>query len=246
MIHVVIPTLLSEKDYKNTVAFKCLNRLMQNAECNKNKLGFYYTILEKNKEGFCKLYNQFIENDPVTNGDSIITFIHDDLEIYDQFFVEKLLKAHQSYDVVGLAGASSQDYTDLSRPLAWHLCMRNGQKDGRGFVSHGIPANIAFPTAFINASYFGPTPAEAVFIDGVFMSFNAKNIRASGVYFNEKYTFQHYDMSACADAKKIGLKIGVYPIFAIHHGLGDFNAEALWHTSAKEFRQDYGDYIISI
>jgi GT2 family glycosyltransferase len=238
MIRIIVPTVLTEVSYKQSVPYKCLEKLI---DYDDRDYSPHIIVIPENKEGFCLLYNRYINKYP----DDTVVFIHDDIEIHDQYFFEKLQKAHEKYDIVGLAGASSQDYT-TSKTFAWHLCM-NKREDGRGFLSHAIPKDVGgygFP--YINSSYFGPTPADAVFVDGVFISFNTKKVVDSGVKFNEKYTFHHYDMSACAEAKKAGLSIGVYPIFGIHHGLGEFHNDKLWNKLAIEFGQDYKDYKFSV
>jgi len=243
MIRIVVPTVLTEEAYKNSVPYTCLNRIIQTHDSKKMEI--YVTIIPENRKGFCALYNEYIHNDPVENGESITVFVHDDIEIHDQFFIQKLRKAHERFDIVGVAGTTSQNYINATT-LAWHLCM-NRKEDGRGFLSHVIPKDIGgygFP--YVNSSFYGPTPAEVVFVDGVFISFNTKKVADSGVKFNEKYTFHHYDMSACAEAKKVGLSIGVYPIFAIHHGLGEFHNDKLWQKLAIEFAEDYKDYKQSV
>ena len=171
--------------------------------------------------------------------------MHDDIEIHDLFFLDKVVFAHEKYDIVGIAGGASQTYKD-KKLLAWHLCL-NKHQDGRGFISHSIPKDVGgygFP--YINSTYFGPTPAEVVFIDGVFTSFKTKSLKTSGVVFDDVFTFHHYDMAMCADAKKVGLTIGVMPIFSIHHGLGNFNAEPLWHKTNELFKAKYSDYSFSV
>jgi len=243
MIHVVIPTIKSLTEYVDSVACDCLIKILQREPIDHN-FSFNTEIIPFNKKGISTHYNNLI-NDSKYSDDDTVVVMHDDIEIHDAFFVQKLRKAHETYDIVGLAGAASQNYVNASTP-AWHLCM-NQRGDGRGFLSHAIPKDVGnYPFPYINSSYFGPSPAEVVFVDGVFISFKIKSLRASGVRFNEKYTFHHYDMAMCADAKRAGLKIGVFPIFGIHHGLGEFNSDPLWHTLATEFKQDYGNYSMSI
>ena len=235
MIEIIVPTIKTKDDYINSTIYKCLSNVIEkNVECR-------VTVVPENKRGFCELYNQFIE----TTAADILIFMHDDLEIHDHFFIDKIIKAHEKYDIVGLAGSASQQYTSSCTP-AWHLCM-DKREDGRGFLSHQIPAYVGgYPFPYINSSFYGPTPAPVVFVDGVFTSFNVNKIRESNVKFNEKYTFHHYDMSMCADACKVGLSIGVTPIFGIHHGLGDFNSDALWHKLAKSFVVEYNNYKKSV
>ncbi len=231
MIEFVIPTIKTEQAHIDSIPYKCLISVLQHIK------DYKITILPENRKGFCKLYNEFISS---TTAD-VLVFMHDDIEIHDYFFYEKIIKAHKQYNIVGVAGAASQQYNTSSTP-AWHLCMIDN-KDGRGFLSHQIPANTtSYPFPYINSSYFGPTPAEVVFIDGVLTSFDVIKVRDSQVKFNETYTFHHYDMSMCADARYNNLSIGVTPIFGIHHGLGVFHTDPLWHQLAANFINDYKDY----
>lgn len=233
-IKIIIPTIKTEDEYKNSQPYKCLLHLFKSSIyiCN-----ITISVIPENKKGFCQLYNEIIDD----SDGAITVFIHDDLEIHDQFCIQKIIDAHKKFDIVGIAGGASQNYID-AKTLAWHLCL-NKREDGRGFLSHAIPKDIGgFPFSYINSSYFGPTPAPAVFVDGVFISFKGTSIKDKEVKFNEKYTFHHYDMSACAEAIKKGLTIGVYPIFGIHHGLGEFQNDPLWHKLAQEFLVDYKDY----
>lgn len=243
MIRIIVPTIKTEKDYLDSIPYKCIERLIEQDDYDPSFHSLEIEVIPENREGFCVLYNRYVQKYAET--DDIVVFIHDDIEIHDQFFIRKLFAAHEKYEIVGLAGASSQDYT-TPKTFAWHLCM-NKREDGRGFLSHMIPSAVGgFGFPYVNSSYFGPTPADVVFVDGVFISFDAKKVAASGVKFNEKYTFHHYDMSACAEAKKAGLQIGVHPIFAIHHGLGEFHNDKLWNKLAIEFGEDYKNYKYSI
>jgi len=171
------------------------------------------------------------------------------------------LKAHEKYDIVGLAGATSQDYS--GNTPAWHLSVK-GPRDGRGIVSHYIPAQANLNgftntnPGFYNSVFFGPTPAEVVMIDGLFMSFDLQKIancprndllsEEENELFDNEFSFHFYDMAMCCRAKRIyrNFKIGVWPIFTIHHGLGDFNADPLWHTLAMRFKEKYGRHNVAL
>ena len=191
-----------------------------------------------------QIYNEYLEK---YIDEDYVVFIHDDVEIHDRFLYKKIKSAHKTYDVVGLAGGTSQNYTNMKFGPAWHLCMDDSRKHGRGFVSHYIPPDVGgYDFPYINSSYFGPSPSEVVFVDGLMMSFNMETYRRKPIKFKEKYTFHMYDMSACVELKKAEYKIGVYPIFVIHHGLGDFTKDPLWKTLSTEFIKDYSDYSISI
>jgi GT2 family glycosyltransferase len=236
-ILIVVPTQLSIEQYKETVSYKSIKKLMENNE--KGKYSIDLDIHSKNKTGLSKLYNQLLKwEEPTTN---IIVFLHDDVEIHDLWFAEKLIKAHEQYDIVGLAGATTQDYT--KRPLVWHLCQKNHPYDSRGFVSHYIPKGFNnVQESHYNSSYFGPTPSEVAVIDGLFMSVKTESLKTlKEELFDNDMDFHHYDLSMCSRAKRNGLKIGVWPIFVIHHGLGEFENQAEWHRTAKIFEKRYAN-----
>ena len=235
-IRIIVPTQLLEEEYRNTNYYKALIRVCHSSqsvhEC-------HITILENNSIGLSQLYNDYLRlyTSP-QNATDIIVFMHDDLEIHDAYFVEKLVKAHQSYDIVGLAGATSQDYS--GNTPAWHLCLKQ-PRDGRGFVSHYIPN-----PGYYNSAFFGPTPAQVLLIDGLFMSFNLQKLDKlfdeGRELFDPEFSFHFYDMAMCVNAHGYGISVGVWPIFAIHSGLGDFNADPLWHKLAVKFKEKYGTY----
>lgn len=237
----VIPTPKTLDEYKSSEPYQTLSAI-------ENEELFHVTldIVAENTKGISQIYNEkmalYSGWDHIDN----VVFMHDDVEIHDKFILKKLKKAHEKYDVVGLAGSISQNYTTMSHGPAWHLCLKQ-PNDGRGFVSHAIPASTrGFPTPYINSSYFGPTPSEVCFVDGLFMSFNMKVFRENPIKFKEEYTFHHYDMSACAEIKKANRSIGVWPIFVVHYGLGEFQNDPLWHKLATKFAEEYKNYNFSI
>ncbi len=246
---IVIPTQKTEQEYKNTTEYQCLDKLYgSNYLLGRETYDFpqfdslnyevNFEIVSENKKGLCKVYNEYLYLDNwMTSSenpakDDILLCIHDDVEIHDQFLYEKLKKAHEIYDIVGLAGATKQVYSQ-DKPCLWHTCcdnFRNGIGDGRGFVSH-------YHENVLSSDYYGPSPSEVAVIDGLFMSFNTKRLKEVGFKFDEDFTFHHYDLKTCYDAKKLGLKIGVYPIFVTHKGLGHWNEDNTWHTSDKKFKE---------
>ncbi len=238
----VIPTPKSEEEYIASEPYNTLTSIpVENSDYS-----YQINIIPKNVKGISEIYNTKLKLYSQISDISNVVFLHDDVEIHDRFILKKLKKAHERYDVVGLAGATSQNYTIHNFTPAWHLAMKNN-RDGRGFVSHTIPKDVGgYPFPHINSSYFGPSPSEVVFIDGLFMSFNMDSWRKNPIEFDERFTFHHYDMSACAELTNSGFSIGVWPIFVIHYGLGDFNNDPLWHTLSAKFKQKYKDYNKSI
>lgn len=216
---VVVATPKNSEEYWNSVPGRCLSTI-----ANKNH-NFKTKIVYNNTDGLPYVYNNVagdLEEDIAFNycfNDNICVFMHDDVEIHDLFFYEKLEKAHETYDIVGVAGATKQVYTK-DKPSLWHMACdnfiwgTNGRPgDGRGFIT--TPSN-----GFLTQTFFGPTPAETSMIDGCFMSVNIKRAKEVGLKFDEDFDFHHYDLQLALDSIKLGLKIGVYPIYVIHHSPG--------------------------
>lgn len=193
-------------------------------------------MISENRDGLPKVYNRILD----TTESGIVVFMHDDVEIHDLTFVEKLRTAHTYFDIVGVAGATRQEYS-MDRPCLWHMNCRNFRYgpeggDGRGFIQHPIQENSLVEAT----SFFGPTPARVAFIDGCFMSFDAERVRKTGFRFDENFKFHHYDLSACKIAERLGLTIGVWPIHLLHQspGLRDIN-DPIFQASDRKFKELY-------
>lgn len=242
-MRLIIPTQKTEAEYfltepgKSVDAISSRNNYLRSESSywEDRNINYCFTtyVEENNNTGLGKLYQKHLDSSVY---EDILVFMHDDVEIHDQFFYEKLKKAHETYDIVGLAGATRQEYTK-DKPALWHTsCTQfrmqgNHVGEGRGFVAHKH-------LNYISSDMYGPSPAEAVFIDGLFMSFNVSRLKEVDFEFDQDFDWHHYDITTCLRAKEKGLKIGVWPIFVIHHGLGHWNNED-WHKSDKLFKEKY-------
>lgn len=242
-IDIVVPTMKTEESYFDTSSGKCL-RLISDIYENRGDISIKNIIKAENRTGLSELFQDHLNT---TRADYVL-FIHDDLEIHDQLLVEKLLLAHKTYNIVGLAGATSQDYSNIVNttghelPLVWHL-RKMKPEDARGIVAHTIPKGFnGVEFSHVNSAYFGPTPSPVVVIDGLFMSFDMGSLHGKDEVFDRSFSFHHYDMGMCLRANGMSLTIGVHPIFTVHHGLGEYANDPTWHKMAELFRNKYGNY----
>lgn len=226
-IEIIIPTTQKYDSFKNSNTYKCIKSVAENCKI--------HPICE-NSTGLSELYQNVLNE----SDNDIVLFMHDDLEIHDHFLVDKLIKAHEIYDIVGLAGSTTQNY-NTNAPMVWHLC-REKPEHSRGIVNHYIPKGFNnVEETHINSAYFGPTPSRVCVIDGLFMSFKMSSLKNKGEVFDREFTFHHYDLGLSCNAYDKGLSMGVWPIFTIHHGLGEFSNDPTWHNMAKKFKQKYGN-----
>ena len=185
-----------------------------------------FMAIENNAEGLSTVYNRVL-NDPI-HAHSILVFVHDDLSIQDSSFFSKIRAAHETYNIVGLAGGDGAHLPDKNVPPLWHVLSRNKS----GIVAHTTEADGA-----ITSVCFGPTPRPVQIIDGLFMSLDVENCK--GITFDEDFDFHLYDLALCARANRLGLSIGTWPIWVIHDGLGNTFRTESWRNNALKYNQKY-------
>lgn len=241
-LKIIIPTKQNKDQYNSSSTNECITSVIKDSTVQKD-LDVNITVqpILENKTGLSELYQNILNE----SNDDYVLFMHDDLEVHDHFLIKKLLKAHETYDVVGLAGATTQNYKS-DKPMVWHLC-REKPEDSRGIVGHYIPKGFnGVSETHINSAYFGPTPGPVVVIDGLFMSFKMSALKDKGEIFDRNFTFHHYDMGMCVNAIEKGLTIGVWPIYCLHYGLGEFAHDTVWQKHAREFKEKHGNKILRV
>ena len=189
-----------------------------------------------NKLGLSECYNKSIEKIDIESGhddDVVLAFCHDDLYLTDLFLKEKLEKAFETYDVVGVAGSSS--FSLKNERVAWHF---SPKESWAGFVEHPCQNGGSEQTYM---SYFGRVPSQVVVIDGLFIAVKLQTLIANNIRFQEQYKFHLYDTAFCLECLKKDLKIGVVGIHTCHlsHGLG-LNSEE-YIQGEKLLKEQYGE-----
>lgn len=178
-----------------------------------------------NKQGLPKVYNDFIKSHEWENEDRIV-FLHDDLHIHDTNIIEKLDDAHKKFDIVGLAGSGGNiKKNDIAM---WHLlCDKRS-----GTITH-TDGNKYW------TNVYGENGLSCKFLDGLFLSINPSKMIEKDVWFDEDFTFNHYDSSFSVRAVLAGLTLGTpdCPIFVIHEGLGEMTEE--FYKSNDLFKKKY-------
>lgn len=191
---------------------------------------------EGNKDSLQKVYNKAIDFAVKENFDHII-LCHDDI-ILENFDYGKLKKHFETYDVLGVAGASQ---IKIQEPALWHLM-------GGGFGSgnlHGAVAHLHGDKSDTVKSMtaFGEYPHQSLIMDGVFLAISRKAFKK--IRFDEKCPsgFHFYDLIYTLDASLAGLKCGVIDAYITHAspGLRTFTDE--WKTGQKYFFNKYKKYI---
>lgn len=181
-----------------------------------------YQFIYGNKTGLPLIYNSILRS-PECEG-KIALFVHHDVSIEDTFLVEKLNEAIEQFDIVGLAGGSS---VEIKSPALWHL-MTN-RETWSGSVAH------KFSDGTTRSVGFGPSPKRCLIMDGLFLALNTSKIIEKGLWFDPNYMFHHYDLQLGLDANGLGLRLGTWPIWVVHSGLGDSYQTEAWRESEEHF-----------
>lgn len=201
----------------------------------KNGLSFYKNkeksdveVVYENKKGLSEVYNRFITSDYRNRR---VVFIHDDLILDDQFILEKLDNAHESWNVVGIAGAQ---YFRFQKPAMWHLMadLEDGTNHLVGFVAHRLADNKVI------TNFYGMGNKRVSLIDGLFMSVDVDKVLDKNVKFDENYNFHFYDLTFCVRCLLSGVSIGIGdPIFVTHLSTGQ--PDQNFYILQERFMQEY-------
>ena len=194
---------------------------------------FDFEIVKDNKDGLPEVYNRFLTE---KNKDKIILFVHDDIEIHDLNLVEKLNES--PWDITGLAGASTFRIEDNN---LWHICSH--KESHSGMVTHPyaqvVGDQLQVHTTKRYSTTFGHWPNRCLVLDGLFLAINVEIALQADWRFDERHKFHHYDISSCLLANEKKLRMGTWPIFVIHHGLGNSYMSPEWEKSNETFKNNW-------
>lgn len=215
-IHIVSASRFAPEDFaQKSLLGRCLTRPEHK---------FYEsTIRCGNHESLAITYNTAIESSSPT---TVLVFCRDDVDLGPEHLGSQLQKALARFDVVGVCGNQRHQRGQV----AWWLDPTSGQWDHAylsGAIRHGSLGS-AVPTVF------GPTPMPVESLDGVFIAARADTLQRSGVRFDPRFAFHHYDLDFCRSALQAGLCLGTWP-FPLIHASGGMAAGALWDRSVQAY-----------
>ncbi|WP_256977523.1 glycosyltransferase family protein [Bordetella genomosp. 10] len=187
-------------------------------------------LFAQNTKGLSSIYNSAI--DRARDQPAILVFIHDDVQILDFFFSQKLRTGLQHYDVLGVAG----NIRRLPRQPAWAFVDdRFTWDDGRylsGTVGH-------IKNGELGLAKFGEAPAACRLLDGLILAADSERLLDAEIRFDERFAFHFYDMAFCRDAEEKGLTMGTWPLSLTHESDGAYGTDA-WHDGYWRYLQKYG------
>ena len=187
-------------------------------------------LFSQNDRSLPDCYNQAIDE---ADADDVLVFVHDDVAFDDWMLGWRLHEALLSFDVVGVAGnrrRQSQQMTWLMQPHSqtWDHTQLSGA------IMHG-QGSTRKPT------YFGPTPAPVVLLDGVLIAARAGLLQATGVRFDPLFDFHFYDLDFCRTATQSGLHLGTWPLGITHASSGGGYSSSDWQRNGETYLKKWGE-----
>ena len=181
----------------------------------------------ENKKGLSQLYNLAIEE--AKQSPCILVFLHDDVEILDFFWGERIRAGLQKFDIVGLAGNSRrvpQQPNWAFREIVDENVFRDDQKYFSGTVGHVLGGKKII-------SHFGPIGKRCKLVDGVLIAAKSQTLIKSNTNFDEQFTFHFYDMDFCRSAEENSLTLGTIGLSIYHASGGSFDSQ--WHSLYQSY-----------
>ena len=226
------------------IRFVCATRETKDSFFDKTSLGRTLSVFRflgpieiqtriffQNSEGLSAVYNTAIresEKDP-----AILVFVHDDVCLCDFYWPDHIYNSLKHFDLVGLAGNKRRmpgqpSWAFIDGTFTW-----DALENLSGVVGHGR----GFPCAM---SVYGPPAQEVKLLDGLMLFCRSDLLHEKGLMFDERFTFHFYDLDLCRQAEQKGIKMGTWPISAVHESDGSFGSES-WLQGYKTYLDKWID-----
>lgn len=230
-LYLVVATRESQETFfTHTDTGKSFPRFEQHYAVPHSPIQLHLMLFTKNKRGLSSVYNQAIAQ--IVNEDAVVVFVHDDVELCDWWWAERVLEGLQQFDVIGLAGCLKR----VPHQDTWHLTPQY-----RWHEANNLSLHIAhrFPDGAYHVAKIGARRAAVQLLDGVFLACRTETLRRTGLRFDEQFRFHFYDLDFCRQAETLGLKMGTWDISVIHSSGGQFTQA--WKTARSQYFQKWGE-----
>ena len=188
-------------------------------------------IIRDNKRSINEVYNEIINSTSLGDNDAVL-FVHDDVYINCSDLIDRLSANFKTFDVVGLAGSVS---ANIKEPALWHLM--SDKKDHRGAVAHAVTKDGMEP---YHITAFGPMPARALLIDGLFIAVKSSVLKSVQFDISNPSRFHYYDLDFSLQCNKNKFKIGVCDIPVVHMSPGLSKVNKEWEDGQQWFLNKWG------
>lgn len=185
-------------------------------------------LAAENTEGLSAVYNRAIERARAAGAERVV-LAHDDVRIDDGLILDKLDQAFRTFDIVGVAGARCLSAN--TRIIGWGVCPREFKA---GWITH--PVYDRQDQGYY-VEYYGPAPMPCVVLDGVFLALRLDRVGPRP--FDERFTFDFYDLDFTLSQHLAGRNVGVWPLSLTHLSRGQGYKSERFSRLQEVFREKH-------
>lgn len=208
-VEIISATRMSEREFWSKSALGISLKRLRDAR-------LVADITFDNRRGLPDVFNTRIN---ASDENGTLVFIHDDVWIDDDFFVDRIIDGLKSYDVIGTCG-------NRRRARRQHTWCYFGESFSLDDTLSGRIAHGDRPHGEI--SMYGPFPDECELLDGAFLAVKKMTLKTSGVRFDPRFDFHFYDLDFCRSAREKKLRLGTWPVGLTHQSVGAFSSSTAW------------------
>jgi len=186
-----------------------------------------------NSHGLPDFYNAAIEAaryDP-----AILVFVHDDVHLCDYYWSLRLMEAVAHFDLVGLIGNRRRAPRQPSWAYPEQLFVRDSDENLIGLVGLGK----GYPCEMVLGGFNLPGQ-ECKLLDGLMLAVRSPLLIERNLRFDPRFPFHFYDMDFCRQAELTGLRMGTWPLSAVHESPGSVGTPT-WQAAYQLYLQKYGE-----
>lgn len=181
--------------------------------------------------GLPQVYNRAIR-DAAARAPATLLFVHDDVHLVDLFWPDRLHLALEQFQIVGVIGNRRR----VPRQPGWAFKDEWFTVEDRQHLSGLIAHGAGFPAPVNRLGTLGPCKL----LDGVFLAARSATLIDNGLYFDETFDFNCWDLDFCRQAEAKGITMGTAPIGIVHESSGKFRTAA-WTEAFRKYLDKWGD-----
>lgn len=218
------------------IRFVCATRVSRKEFFESRPLGLFINLWKdtpnievdlypENNHGLSKVYNNSIER--AKDSPAILVFAHDDITITDHFWIDRLIKGVNEFDIIGVIGNKRITQEQVS----WCKNIDTTNEPDE-FLSGTVAIGHRFsPGWFVS---YGESNTPVKLLDGMFLSCYSSTLIKTGLRFDEQFDFNFYDLDFCRQADQLGLTMGTWNISVVHESMGYLSGEN-WYTNGNKY-----------
>ena len=189
-------------------------------------------LFSKHTGGLSAAYNVAIEEARLEP--AILVFASEDVYLSDFHWARRLLEGLKEFQLLGLAGNRRR----APHQVSWLYLDDRLTEDDPENLSGAIGYGTGFP-GIAQFKGFDAAGCEVKLLDGSFLAVRSSVLIEGNLRFDPRFTAHFHDVDFCRQAEALGVRMGTWPIAAIHVEVPRCNEE--WSEPYRDYLAKYGE-----